>query len=417
MPCRVSNVRHILFFSNHLRGPQGAAGARSWHQARCLSERFDITVVIPAVDPVTATPVTEETYEGLDAKRVQVVRVPVLKNDRSSKLRRALYFLSAMGSQLRAGFAARHPDLVLTMSLPVTLLFVAALVAWLRRAPLIVDVRDLPFDTAGEVGYLRSRRLIALLKWLETRLLHRARIVLTNSPYYVCYLQERGLSTDRLVLAPIGYDDFGEPTVEHVAKWRSRLLALFGQEPPEFIGFYAGTLGHAFPVEEILDGAALLRDIRGIGFVFYGDGQRIDEYRSLAARRGIRAMFPGRISKSDVHAACRAADFCVYPASPGKFSGAILGNKVFDYLGAGRPVVYVGGGGAVADVLTQLDAGILCANKAPAQFAGAVRSLWNNVSLRGRLAAGARGFRAAGYTARASAERLRELVDLTLTGR
>lgn len=402
---------HVLFYSNHLRGPKGAAGARSWHQARCLSEIFDVTVVIPGVDPVTAEPVTEETYEGLDLDRVRVIRLRVATNDRSSVLRRALYFLSAMTAQLRAGFTTRRPDVVLSMSLPITQLMVAALVAAVRRVPLIVDLRDMPFETAAEVGYIRSRPIVGLLRWLETRMLAQARVILTNSPYYKRYLCERGLDGGRIHVAAIGYDDFDEPPMEQIRLWRQRMLAAFGECPPEFVGVYAGTLGYAFPIDAILRAGALLRDDPAVGLVFLGDGQRLEEYRRYAQEHGIRAKFLGRVRKLDVHAACRAADFCIYPASPGKFSGAILGNKVFDYLGAHKSIIYVGGPSAVADVITQLQAGILCADGAPEEFARAVTALRSDAARRQRLEQGAAGFRAAGYTARAAAERLRELVN------
>jgi glycosyltransferase involved in cell wall biosynthesis len=173
-------------------------------------------------------------------------------------------------------------------------------------------------------------------------------------------------------------------------------------------------LGHAFPVNEILDGAAELKGDGGIGFVFFGDGQRLDEYRTSSEEREIRAKFPGRVSKSDIHAICRAADFCIYPASPGKFSCAILGNKVFDYLGAGKAIIYIGDDSAVSDVISELKAGIICRNKSPADFSRAVLALRDNPELRGRLEAGARSFRSAGYTARASAELLLGLVERSL---
>jgi glycosyltransferase involved in cell wall biosynthesis len=407
-------VRHILFFSNHLRGPKGAAGARSWHQVKCLSEDCRVTVVIPGVDPVTSQEVTEESHEGLDPVRVKVVKVAVTKNLRASVFRRAIYFLSAMLSQAWIGLTARRPDVVLSMSLPLTQLVVAALVAGVRRVPLIVDVRDMPFETAAEIGYIRNQRFIAAMKWLETKMLSRASVIITNSPYYVRYLAERGLHQERIHLAPIGYDDFGEPPAVEVSAWRDRIRAMFGESPPEFVGIYAGTLGYAFPVGEILDGAARLKGDSGVGFVFLGDGQRLPEYQELAAREAIQARFLGRVSKEDVHAACRAADFCIYPANSGKFSGAILGNKVFDYLGAGKPIIYVGGPGAVADVISELGAGLLCPNKAPEEFAAAVDRLRRSGELRQRLARGAAGFRAAGYTARVSAERLRDLVIHTV---
>jgi len=56
--------RSLLYYSNHLRGPKGSAGARTWHQVARISDAFDTTVIIPEIDPVTAQPVTDETFEA-----------------------------------------------------------------------------------------------------------------------------------------------------------------------------------------------------------------------------------------------------------------------------------------------------------------------------------------------------------------
>ena len=50
--------KRILFISNHLRGPGGAAGTRSWQQTKVLSETWKVTVVLPEIDPVTSQPIT-----------------------------------------------------------------------------------------------------------------------------------------------------------------------------------------------------------------------------------------------------------------------------------------------------------------------------------------------------------------------
>ena len=83
--------KRILFFSNHLRGPGGSAGARSWHQAKRLSEDYVLDVVIPAIDPVSAKPVTREDYRGLDETVTTVRLAAGSENRRESKVARAQY--------------------------------------------------------------------------------------------------------------------------------------------------------------------------------------------------------------------------------------------------------------------------------------------------------------------------------------
>ena len=403
----------ILYFSNHLRGPKGSAGARSWHQTRILSQNFEVTVVIPGIDPVSSAVVTPETYEGLD-QAVTVIPVKTTKNDRSSKISRALFYLSAMCTQLFAGLSSKKCDVVLSMSLPVTQLLVAMVIAGIRRLPLVVDVRDLPFETAGEIGYVRARFFIQILKSIENFALRRAALIITNSPRYKPYLVRKGVAAGKIHIAPIGYDDFPPPSEAEVGAWRQKILDLF-QQPPAFVATYAGTIGYAVPVEDLLRAAKKLYDNRSIGFVIVGDGQRLADLQRYVTEHDLNVVFTGRVMKADVHSICRASDVCLYPAQQGEFSAAMLGNKVFDYLGAEKPIVYCGPDSAVADVIKELDAGIICPAGDFQALADSIERLSLNPDLVRQYSHAASGFRDAGYTAEASALKLRDLIHSLLS--
>jgi glycosyltransferase involved in cell wall biosynthesis len=395
---------HVLFFSNHLRGPHGSAGARSWHQVKHMSEVFSVTVILPEIDPVTAQLVTHETYAGL-ADNVDVHKVPVSSNDRSSISRRILYYLSAIPKQTYLGFRVRKPDVVLTMSLPLTTLAIAWCVSLLRRAHLVVDVRDLPFEMAEEVGYIKNVFALKILRAIETFLLKRADAILTNSPRYKPALIERGIPEKKIEVALIGYDNFAEPSIETVKLWRKNLMSNLRPET-EIIGVYVGTMGYAVPVEELLAGANELAHDKRFGFVFLGDGQRLQQFRTFARENNLNASFLARVNKREVMAICRAANFCMYSAAHGRFSGAMLGNKVFDYLGAGKPVLYVGGDSAVRDLLLDLGAGVTVGVGKPDDFAAAARRMMEDPEEVRLLQDGARELFTRGHTAEASAHKL-----------
>lgn len=401
-------MKTILFFSNHLRGPSGSAGARSWHQVKCLSEKFKVRVVFPAIDPVTARSVTPRDYEGLSDK-VEISLVDVKKNDRSNKWRRALYYISAVPKQLRIGIFGPKPDVVLSMSLPITTLGVAWVTSLLRGASFNVDVRDMPYDMAAELGYLRSRVMLSVLCWLEVFFLRRADIVLTNSPRYKTLLVARGVDPAKITIAMIGYDQFETPPAAVIDDWRRQVEAELAPET-RIIGVYSGTLGHAFPIEELLQGAGALSDDSRFGFVFLGDGQRLAEFREYALKHNLNAYFAGRVTKQDVMAVCRAGDYCIYPAAEGTYSGALLGNKIFDYLGACKPVLFVGGDSAVWDLLHELSAGIKVNLGDSDGFASAVKQLMYEPNLVKRLEIGAFQLIGRGYTAEGSAKVLTNLL-------
>lgn len=402
--------QHIIFYTNHLRGPKGLAGARSWHQAKCLAENYNLTVILPRIDPVSSNIVTDEMYSGLDENKVEIQKVWTIVNDRSNIFSRAAFFLSATFSQFFKGLFCSKPDLVFSMSLPVTMLTVALIISRIRKAPLIVDVRDLPFETAIELGYLKKSWLVNFLIYLETLCLKKAASIVTNSPRYVPILVDRGISHRNIHLAYIGYDNFKRPSNESINRSRDDLIQKF-QSPPRILAVYAGTIGYAFPVEEILEGAKLLKNNKEIGFVFLGDGQRQKEFVSFSKENCLNVLFLGRLNKNDVHTICCAADICLYPSRSGKFSEAILGNKVFDYLGAEKPIIYIGSEGAVSDIICELSAGVICPLGDPQVFVNELLLLTRSQKMMQMYAKGASQFREAGYTAQKSASILKALVD------
>lgn len=407
--------KRILYISNHLRGPGGAAGTRSWQQAKVLSETLDVTVVLPETDPVTAQPVSSDTYAGLNLGRVDVRPVRSIKLDRSRKWKRVLFYIICSMGQFWAGLKTRNIVCVMAMSLPLTSLIVATILAFFKRAPLIVDVRDLPLETAIEMGYLRDGPILRFALWLENRCLGCARMVLTNSPHYKPMLEGRGIKAARIVVAPIGYDGFEAPTDAEVSKWRQDMQSRFTASKPSVLGIYCGTFGHVVEVEAVLEAAGLLKDRPDIGFVCVGSGQRLAEYRAKVADQDLNVIFLGRVPKNAIQPICRAGDFCLYSAKDGKMSAAMLGNKVFDYLGAERPVVYCGPDSAVSQIIDELSAGLVSPTGDVQTLADNIARLVDDPALRAELGANASGYCAAGYTAAASARvlayRIQSILD------
>jgi colanic acid biosynthesis glycosyl transferase WcaI len=345
-----------LYFSNHLRGPAAAAGARTWHQCRNSPSPVRVAVVIPDVDPVSATKVEERHYAGLDFSRIEVIRLPSAPLDRNRKLSRAWYYGALTFRQFLAGFRATRPQAIISMSLPLSMLLVARIVSWLRRVPLYVDVRDLPFDVAREIGYAKSPAWMRLAAKLEAAVIRSADLAFTVSPRFKTALEARGCR--RVVYNPIGFDDF-ETTAAEPGYSRAALESRFQPAGSKFLVVAAGTLGHVTEVSALLQAAVRLKSRPDIGFLLAGDGQNLGRYQREVADNGANVRFLGRVSKASIAEICRNVDAAYYGSSGGYYTNAMLGNKIFDYMGAGLPVVYHGPDSAVRDVVASADCALL----------------------------------------------------------
>ncbi len=369
----------FFYLSNHLRGPAAAAGARTWHQCRNSPSRVRIAVVIPDIDPVSATRVEDRHYAGLDFSRIEVIRLPSATLDRNSKLSRAWYYLALTYRQWLAGMRIRKPEAVISMSLPLSMLIVARLVSWMRRVPLYVDVRDLPFDVAREVGYAKSSVWTGLAARLEAAIVRSADIAFTVSPRFKAALEKRGCR--RVIFNPIGFDNFGTTSADPRFS-RAGLESLFAPAQVKFLVVAAGTLGHVTEVASLLEAAARLGRRSDIGFLLAGDGQNLALYRQQVARSGANVRFLGRVSKAAIAEICRNADAAYYGSAGGYFTNAMLGNKIFDYMGAGLPVIYHGPDSAVRDIVVPAGCALVSEAGQVDGLVGDILRLADDVSLR-----------------------------------
>lgn len=227
---------------------------------------------------------------------------------------------------------------------------------------MVVDVRDLPTDLAIELGYFGNGFLSRWMRGIEYFVYRRADLIITVSQGMRRLLADGGIAAERIHVAPIGYDAIDAPAAANQAH---RVLAAI---PPEaFVVLYSGTMGYVVDVMTILRAASLTREHRNVLYLFVGDGQRLEEYQAFSRAEGTNCLFVGRVSKASIGAICARAAVCVYPLIDGRVIATLLGNKIFDYLGAGRPTLYCGPPGDVSELIELAGCGIcLAAGDAPA---------------------------------------------------
>jgi glycosyltransferase involved in cell wall biosynthesis len=221
----------------------------------------------------------------------------------------------------------------------------------------VLDVRDIPLETAEELGLIRHAWMLRMARSFEAAIFRRADHIVCVSDEMAKFVCARGISPEKVSTNYIGYDNFEKPPVV-THELRNQLVE--GLDPmTAFVVFYAGTLATLVDIPTVLQAAENVKGDRRIGFVIVGDGERREAYLEQAKEKELNVHFPGRVAKERVHELCAASDACVYPLQGGPATAAMLGNKVFDYLGAGKPIIYTGPDGAVARLIDHLGAGFV----------------------------------------------------------
>jgi len=261
-------------------------------------------------------------------------------------------------------------DVVFASSPPLPQVLPALLLSVEKRAPLVLEVRDLWPHFLVEGGLLTSRTMITAMEWLEAWSLRYADHLVPNAPAFRTYLESMGVPTSRTTLVPTG----GDPIYRHLDQtagrdWRTQqglghsLLALF-----------TGSLNENNGVDLIVAAAreAVTRCPQVV-WLIAGDG-RMRGVVSDAAGHLPNVRYLGLLPRDALSTIYAAADIALLPRAPWALQDTVIPGKLCDYFAAGLPVASVAQGQTRLMIETA-GAGVTADTSSGGSLLGAVESL------------------------------------------
>jgi glycosyltransferase involved in cell wall biosynthesis len=361
---------HILIIHQAFASLEEPGGTRHYELARVLVEGgHRVTVIASPVSYITGerVAVPNASPGGADGPALTILRAPVYEAHHKSFLHRMVAFLSFMLSSFRLGLGVRGVDLVWGTSPPIFQGVTAWLLARLKRARFLFEVRDLWPEFAVAVGVLKDPALIRLSEWLERFLYRAADCVMVNSPGFMEHVRSRGAR--RIELVPNGADPSMFDSSATGQEFRQQ-HGLSGQ----FVAVYAGAHGMSNDLDVVLDAAQQLQGER-IHIVLVGDGKEKPALLTRAGDLGLRNVtFLPSVPKRQMPEILAAADAGIAILKPLEAYKTTYPNKVFDYMGAGRPVLLVIDG-VIREVVEAAGCGLFVKPGDPRALAEAIRRL------------------------------------------
>jgi glycosyltransferase involved in cell wall biosynthesis len=341
----------ILIVTHYFPPETGAPQARlSALAAAWAADGDDVTVLTGM--PNHPTGVKPPEYRHAIRRREQrngyrVLRTWLYATPNEGVARKTIGHLSFMVSSVLLGWRVSGPADVVVVSSPTFFAIGSGwLLARLKRARLVVEIRDLWPAIFTELGVLTNRRIIGLLERLELAAYAAADTVIVVSDGFRANLIGRGVPsgkvhTIRNGVSPGGFDP-GAPA-------DPGLRGALGAGPGDCLVLYAGTHGISQGLTSVADAAAQLAG-EPIRFAFVGEGADKQRLRDRVAELGLDnvALLPG-VPHEQVPALLAAADICLVPLRDVPLFSSFIPSKMFEYLAAGKPVV-----GAVAGEAAQI---------------------------------------------------------------
>jgi len=302
---------------------------------------------------------------------IRVVRVKTYIAANTGVIRRSLDFLSFMVTSFFAGLAEPKPDVVAATSPQ----FFAAVSGWavggVRGIPFVFELGDLWPTSISAVGAMENGLMLRLVEQFEMFLYRRSAAVAALTHSFKRNLVRRGIDAQKIyvVLNGVDLDRYGPRPrdFEISEKW-----GLTGK----FVIGYAGTLGMAHGLMNVLNAAEHLLDENNIRFLLVGPGaerQMLINEAEVRALSNIVFLPPQPKEKMpSVWSLCNVA--LVHLKESPAFS-EVIPSKLFEAMAMGLPILLATPEGEASAIVKETGSGLWVPPEQSQALADAVRLL------------------------------------------
>ncbi len=283
-----------------------------------------------------------ENYKGIEILR--------LKNTTFNKYKmtgRVLNYLTFHFLVFFQILFCKKPDLVIVLSTPPFISFYGLLLKALKRVKTIYIVQDLFPDLVIELGKIKNKYFIKVLKNLSRLIIRKMDKVVVVGDFMKRKIKKeilQGMDSDHIITIH-NWADGEKIKVMRVEKDKNLLKEEWGLEG-KFIVLYSGNIGDLHEFDTIILTAKDLemQGWKNVCFVFIGEGIKKQYIERKAKEKELNNIlfFPFQ-PREVLKYSLGLADVSLVTLEKG-FEGMVVPSKIYGILASGRPVIAVVGG-------------------------------------------------------------------------
>jgi glycosyltransferase involved in cell wall biosynthesis len=374
--------KRIVLLTQFFPPETGAGANRIGPMADVLSKYYDVLVV--TLKPSYPSP---HEHKGISLKAHDARYPYVAKRTFGFYPHKGSLLLRTLREQLMALRLAlrvlpESADILVTSSPSMFLGPVGLAVARAKKAKFAWDVRDITWGYARDVAGPSPVMTFAtrLLEKYILFALRRADLVVGASQGITRMLIDSGVDAGRTITVANGIsaDLLGDIVQRTAGKVKNRRPVVA----------YAGVIGYNQNLGVLLEAARMLPDV---DLVLAGDGPELPMLKKKARKLGLgNVSFRGYLDREKLLELYRQSDVLIASVrSSPTIDATMIPIKLFEYMAAGRPIVYAGRG-AAAELLCQIGCAVTVDPGDPEAISDAIARLlgdaeqMRNLGLRGR---------------------------------
>ena len=270
---------------------------------------------------------------------IEIIRVPSLTLGKKSRWRRAFNFGSFLLLCSLRLLTLRRFDVVVALTSPPLISFLAALFVKLKGGSFCFWVMDLNPDEAIAAGWLdRDSTTTRLLQCMLNYSFRQAARTIVLDRFMKERVVAKGVDAARIaIVPPWSHDD----RVSYSEAGREAFRRQHGLMD-RFVVMYSGNHSPCHPLDTLLDAALALEARTEIIFCFIGGGSEQAKVRAFAAQHELKNVkcLPYQ-PLSELSSSLSAADLHVVVMGDA-FVGIVHPCKVYNIMAIGAPTLYIG---------------------------------------------------------------------------
>lgn len=265
-----------------------------------------------------------------------------------------------------------RPDVILLTVPPLPVSVPAALLSWIRRCPVVLNLQDILPDAAVHVGLLKSKTMIRVFSALEKFAYRTATKISVITEGFVDNLTAKGVDPDKMVCIPNWVDvNFIRPLPKANNPFR-----VAHQLENKFVVLYSGNIALTQGLETVVEAATRLRHIPEIAVVIVGEEKALQGLRNYCKARGAdnvlllpfapREKLPEMLAAADIGLIVQKSNVISFN----------MPSKTQVLLASGRPIIAsVPDTGTAARAVHQSGGGVVVEPESPDALAAAILEL------------------------------------------